>query len=674
MGASPSSCCGGESEDKNLDQGTGGGNPAQSPVKRECRDVFFLLLFIGFWIGMLVIGAVAFTKGDPARLVHGTDEYGNKCGMGVNADFPYLYYPDITSPKKKECIPQCWTKEVLDKGFVAGDRRGQYWDSETEVPLGGYCQPRRANPKTNDGGKYIKEKWGMFEGTALNCIPGTSQTSEKYAPYASTAVLKFCFPDALTKYMKNMSEKSNSTMSSGAFKMLESGGAAVGRAVSDIQTASWAIIVGMVVALLVSFGWMFLIKQYAKAFVWGTVFAVVFVSFAFTGLMYAESQSRKAELDANPGLPSSYSNKVKALEILGYIGFGISALLVIILIFLRKRISITAEIVREASTAVGRMPGLIFYPFITFLFLLGVGIWWITVAAFLASAGTEREYKLTGDLPAGDDGTRTTVEFDETMRYMILYHLFGLLWTVQFFLAMGEIVVAGAVANWYWAETGHDGRKKLSSESPVLDSFRMVGRYYLGSIAFGSLIIAIIQFIRLVLEYIDQQAKKYPENKFLKYTLCVLKCCFYLMEKCMKFINRNAYIMIAVYGESFCTSAKNAFLLIAANVLRVAAVNVIGDFLLFLGKISITCLCGLLGYGIISSLGPDAVSSVLFPTIIVVGGSYTVAAGFMNVYEMAIDTILLCFCKDCEDGGPNYCSQELKEVMGNAEQKPSTKE
>ncbi|GCC43816.1 hypothetical protein chiPu_0027719, partial [Chiloscyllium punctatum] len=45
-------------------------------------------------------------------------------------------------------------------------------------------------------------------------------------------------------------------------------------------------------------------------------------------------------------------------------------------------------------------------------------------------------------------------------------------------------------------------------------------------------------------------------------------CCFWCLEKFIKFLNRNAYIMIAVYGKNFCVSAKNAFKLLMRNVVR----------------------------------------------------------------------------------------------------------
>ena len=49
---------------------------------------------------------------------------------------------------------------------------------------------------------------------------------------------------------------------------------------------------------------------------------------------------------------------------------------------------------------------------------------------------------------------------------------------------------------------------------------------------------------------------------------------------------RNAYIMVAVHGSGYCTSAFHATKLILNNILRIAAVNTVGDALLWLGKVS----------------------------------------------------------------------------------------
>lgn len=113
---------------------------------------------------------------------------------------------------------------------------------------------------------------------------------------------------------------------------------------------------------------------------------------------------------------------------------------------------------------------------------------------------------------------------------------------------------------------------------------RTTFRYHFGTAAFGSLIIAIIKTVRAILTYIQKHAKT-SGNIILQYIVCCLQCCMWCVEKCMKFLNKNAYIQTAIYGTSFCKSARRAFFLILRNILRVAAVNMVADFVLLIGKV-----------------------------------------------------------------------------------------
>lgn len=58
----------------------------------------------------------------------------------------------------------------------------------------------------------------------------------------------------------------------------------------------------------------------------------------------------------------------------------------------------------------------------------------------------------------------------------------------------------------------------------------------------------------------------------------------------MKYINYNAYTIINIEGKSFCPATKKAFQVVVENAVRVSAINSVGDFLLFLAKISVTVI------------------------------------------------------------------------------------
>ena len=93
--------------------------------------------------------------------------------------------------------------------------------------------------------------------------------------------------------------------------------------------------------------------------------------------------------------------------------------------------------------------------------------------------------------------------------------------------------------------------------STILSAFYRLLRFHLGTAAFGSLIIAIIQMIRLVLKYIEHKVKEMEKSGgiqgkcavVLKGVIYCAQCILYCFEKCMKFININAYIETGIIGS-----------------------------------------------------------------------------------------------------------------------------
>ena len=66
--------------------------------------------------------------------------------------------------------------------------------------------------------------------------------------------------------------------------------------------------------------------------------------------------------------------------------------------------------------------------------------------------------------------------------------------------------------------------------------------------------------------------------------MCTSKLVLFVC-RCMKFINKNAYIQTAIHGYGFCHSARVAFFLILRNILRVAAVGIVSELVLLLGRV-----------------------------------------------------------------------------------------
>lgn len=63
---------------------------------RGCTDILFCLIFIGFIVGMVIVGILGFTKGNPNLLIYPYDENSRACGLNLPG-YPYLYFYNAVS-------------------------------------------------------------------------------------------------------------------------------------------------------------------------------------------------------------------------------------------------------------------------------------------------------------------------------------------------------------------------------------------------------------------------------------------------------------------------------------------------------------------------------------------------------------------------------------------------
>lgn len=110
------------------------------------------------------------------------------------------------------------------------------------------------------------------------------------------------------------------------------------------------------------------------------------------------------------------------------------------------------------------------------------------------------------------------------LQYMFAYHLFGLLWTNQFINGFGYLVIAHSVGQYYWTR----GLRADMTTFPVLTGLWVAARYHMGSVAFGAFIVAVIQFVRLLLEYLDRKTKRMQKgNPAARWIMCCLRYCLW---------------------------------------------------------------------------------------------------------------------------------------------------
>ena len=122
------------------------------------------------------------------------------------------------------------------------------------------------------------------------------------------------------------------------------------------------------------------------------------------------------------------------------------------------------------------------------------------------------------------------------------------------------------------------------------------------------------------------------------------------MDRFIKYINKNAYIQIALTSENFCSSAINGFLLILKHAGKFTLVAGIGNIFMILGKMCIASLTTFLGF-IMMETWPeisDGLDSPVIPLIVIFMIAYTVSAIFISVFSTSSNTILQCFLADLD--------------------------
>ena len=157
-----------------------------------------------------------------------------------------------------------------------------------------------------------------------------------------------------------------------------------------------------------------------------------------------------------------------------------------------KNIALGASIMEAASDFVTSTIRVIWLPIGAYILCVPYIAYWVVSAVYLYSIG-EPYYK--------DMSLVAEIKWTDNTTYLWWFFLFGLLWTVAFIICAQQFMIAATVCQWYFSGQGQEMSDSPYSTS-VWRSFKWAAWYHCGSIAFGSFIIALITFIRIIFEYL----------------------------------------------------------------------------------------------------------------------------------------------------------------------------
>ena len=237
----------------------------------------------------------------------------------------------------------------------------------------------------------------------------------------------------------------------------------------------------------------------------------------------------------------------------------------------------------------------------------------------------------------------TEIKWSDMNRYIFFYDVFGLFWLTAFIIGMSQFIIGCSACIWYFECRGPN-----KGAGTVGKAMYWAYRYHMGSVAFGSFLIAVCQMLRFLFEYYRRKMGIAEKTKIVKILLCITGYLLWLMEKCVKFITKNAYIQVALTNKFFCKAAWNGFMLIVKNMGRFGAAKFIGTIYIGFGGLMLATTNMIIAYVIMTQTGYIVVVSPI-PTCLCVGViTILISYTFLSIFSFSTDAILQSFLLDEE--------------------------
>mmetsp|Transcript_47922 Transcript_47922/g.111802 ORF Transcript_47922/g.111802 Transcript_47922/m.111802 type:complete len:645 (-) Transcript_47922:113-2047(-) len=412
-------------------------------------------------------------------------------------------------------------------------------------------------------------------------------------------------------------------------------GKPVGRYAAGLSMLRWAwapLLGSALVAVLMGFGYLFLFGRCTRFLVWTSMILVVFIPLAGGAGLIAAAICRCTDFTQS-------EDDVQWAFIIGISSVVIGTLFALLLAFRRDAIEVAVGCIEAACECLGDVPVLLLEPVFTLVLKVTVLAPLLVGFVLLLSTGDVQPH-----------GTYRTFHYNHTQSVFIACYFFAILWAWELCNALSHFVLAYVVQRWYF--TPYFVNTKRVNPIVLLEGYWLGVVYHLGTLALGSVIIACVRFLRVCLAVLERQAK-YSGNCIGACLSRICFACLTCMQRLVEFLNKNAYIEVAVSSSPFCVAAYRAGAVINREIAAVAALNGACWILKLAGLGAIAAVGGLVAWVRLRT-EPDYSSIVsaryvqdpVLLTLVAIAICIAIAYTFLTVFDMACDTVLYCFATE----------------------------
>lgn len=437
----------------------------------------------------------------------------------------------------------------------------------------------------------------------------------------------------------------------------------------NLYTSYRAILFSLGMALVICTLYIYLMAIAAEYIAWALVALtqIGFIALALGSAFYATTIKVEDKTDEQ----MKYGALIMAAI------SGIFALIFCILIWcFFKQLKLAIEIINCSADFLAATKRVLTVPFLYYVFLALFFIFWLACVICVESMG--RIEPNPGNKIAYIPLDKN-IEWDDRkalgkmVNYMLAFLIFGLIWFTFFLQASSNFVVMVTASTYYFSGGKDEATGEWKDGSGDLrKGFQWSWIYHFGSLAFGSLIIAIIFTIRVVVYYFFKKLEKASgDNALVKCVSCLVQCFLKCLQEIIEYINRAAYAFMAISGQSFCYSAYNGLLLNMKHGAKFGFANFLAKAFMLLGKVGLTVLNVFLTWLFMKHVtgGGSDLADPYAPLIIVAIFTFLIVSVFLGLFDESVLAMMTCTTADMDMNGtckwgPASLHEVIKELFG----------
>ncbi|OHS99394.1 hypothetical protein TRFO_34168 [Tritrichomonas foetus] len=610
----------------------------------KCHDCFGAILWIILFAACLAILFFGISTGRPWALINSWDDTGNYCGHNNKdladkitgfsesnftlydfSEYPVLFFglPRATKITKEKigehqiCVKECPSE---DHNFTAA-LLDACDDSSRVCPS--YLSQEEQNRERKPGGLCL-------------------------CPYPTKLLFNRCMPIVESQTAEAIT--SNITEIIDDIEKLLNNIPGFGQSIASLVDLWFPILIASVLSLVVAFLWICLIGCCAGCIVYTVVILVpiLIAALGFWLFFFGEAAFK---------FNNDNYNKYMA-----YALWGVAAIILLIVIFLFKKLRNAVQIVKISARALRKNFTVLLAPVFSLVFAI---IFWAIIIVSCVYNYTATDFEIKDK----NGKSFLSFSFTKSLQYLLIFNLIYVIFISVFVYFENYFAVSSSLVGWYFSD-----HSKGCCHLNWIYGFWLGFSKYIGTITASALIMTPLYLFIIFMEYLDAKSRQSPSKIgcFVRFLIKCMKCCLWCFEKIMKFLNKALLTVAQIYNRSWIKSASITMDIVLGDVIMTLLVTGVSTFILFLSKLVVASVTTLLFFFYLKYTAQDA-NGWIVPAVAVFVLSILISSFLINMYDSVIEIILICYQadRDLTNQGANrpmYITDDMSMMIEDLEQ------